>query len=186
MSSASVVAATGHAASTPSGGSPSTSSTLVVAAAGPVASTPWGPSSTFLSVDGGRSPTFSSRSPAPVPPRARRRCFLALMVGAPGSPAPTPPGGPPLTFLSVDGGRSRIFSSNWPYLWVHSLSQGGPGGLCRYLEVPPHISSKLRQGAGHASTRCHVSCSFRPHLPVEVGSGAVTCPSAPVLASLMR
>jgi hypothetical protein len=147
---------------------------------------PRGPSSTFLSVDGGRSPTFSSRSPALVPPRARRRCFLALMVGAPGSPAPTPPGGPPSTFLSVDGGRSRIFSSNWPYLWVHSLSQGGPGGLCRYLEVPPHISSKSRQGAGHASTRCHVSCSFRPHLPVEVGSGAVTCPSAPVLASLMR
>jgi hypothetical protein len=42
------------------------------------------------------------------------------MVGAPGSSAPAPPGGrrrrflafrPPSMFLSVDGGRSRIFSS---------------------------------------------------------------------------
>jgi hypothetical protein len=42
---------------------------------------------------------------------AHRRRFLALMVGAPESPAPAPPGGPPSTFLSVDGGCSRIFSS---------------------------------------------------------------------------
>jgi hypothetical protein len=61
---------------------------------------------------------------------AHRRCFLALMVGAPGSPTPPPRegptigvfalmvgtpgppalplGGPPLTFFSVDGGHSRI------------------------------------------------------------------------------
>jgi hypothetical protein len=34
--------------------------------------------------------------------------------------------------------------------------------------------------------RCHVSCSFVPHLPVEVGSGVATCPAAPDLASLLR
>jgi hypothetical protein len=33
------------------------------------------------------------------------------MVGAPGSPALTLPGGPPSMFLSVDGGRSWIPSS---------------------------------------------------------------------------
>jgi hypothetical protein len=37
--------------------------------------------------------------------------FFMLMVGAPELPASTPLGGPPLTFLSVDGGRSWIFSS---------------------------------------------------------------------------
>jgi hypothetical protein len=60
--------------------------------------------------------------------------------------------------------------------------------VCRYPEdrVPPHTSSKLRQGAGRASTRCHISCSFRPHLPAEVGSDATTCPMALDIASLLR
>jgi hypothetical protein len=39
---------------------------------------------------------------------ARRRRFLALMVGAPGSLALTPPRGPLSMFLSVDGGCSWI------------------------------------------------------------------------------
>jgi hypothetical protein len=34
--------------------------------------------------------------------------------------------------------------------------------------------------------RYNVSCSFGPHLPVEVGSGATTCPAALDLTSLLR
>jgi hypothetical protein len=53
-------------------------------------STPGGPPLTFSSVDGG-----SSRIPSSGTYQgARRRCFLALMVDAPGSPAPGPPKGP--------------------------------------------------------------------------------------------
>jgi hypothetical protein len=43
-----------------------------------------------------------------------------------------------------------------------------------------------RQGAVRASKRCHISCSFGPHLPTEVGSGAATCPAASDLTSLLR
>jgi hypothetical protein len=50
----------------------------------------------------------------------------------------------------------------------------------------PRIQALSRQGAGHTSTRCHVSYTFGPHLPAEVGSGAATCPSALDLASLLR
>jgi hypothetical protein len=50
-------------------------------------------------------------SPALASPGAHYRCFLALMVGALGSSASTPLRGPPLMFLSVDGGRSWITSS---------------------------------------------------------------------------
>jgi hypothetical protein len=38
--------------------------------------------------------------------------FLTLMVGAPGSPAPAPLGGPSSTFLSVNGGCFWITSSS--------------------------------------------------------------------------
>jgi hypothetical protein len=41
----------------------------------------------FLSIDGGRSWISSFGTSQ----EARRRCFLALMVGAPGSLAPAPP-----------------------------------------------------------------------------------------------
>jgi hypothetical protein len=60
--------------------------------------------------------------------------------------------------------------------------------LWKYPEdrVPPHISSKSGQVAGCASTRCNINCSFGPHLPAEVGSGATTCPAAPDLTSLLR
>jgi hypothetical protein len=50
----------------------------------------------------------------------------------------------------------------------------------------PCIQSLSRQGAGRASTRCHVNCSFGPHLSVEVSSGAATCPAAPDLTTLLR
>jgi hypothetical protein len=53
-------------------------------------------------------------------------------------------------------------------------------------QVPPHTSSKSRQGTGRASTRCHISCSFEPHLLAEVGSDAVMCPMALDLTSLLR
>jgi hypothetical protein len=43
------------------------------------------------------------RSPASAPPRARRRRFLAL-VGAPESLAPAPPRGPTVDVCYVDGG----------------------------------------------------------------------------------
>jgi hypothetical protein len=49
-----------------------------------------------------------------------------------------------------------------------------------------HTSFKLRQGAGHAPTRHHVPYNTGHCLPVEVGSGAATCPVAPDLASLIR
>jgi hypothetical protein len=59
-----------------------------------------------------------------------------------------------------------------------------PRWALRSLSAPwrsgtPHTSSKSRQSAGRASTPCHVSCSFGPHLPVEVGSGTATFPAAP-------
>jgi hypothetical protein len=53
------------------------------------------------------------------------------MVGAPESTAPAPPKGPPSTFLSVDGGRSRIYSSDTPQgarrRCFLALTVGAPG-----------------------------------------------------------
>jgi hypothetical protein len=58
---------------------------------------PGGPPSMFSSVDGGRSWISSSGTASQG---GCRQCFLALMVGALGSPAPaSPPGGPPSMFL---------------------------------------------------------------------------------------
>jgi hypothetical protein len=73
-----------------------------------------------------------------------------------------------------------------------------PKGVCRHCkkeghyyrypkdQVPPHTNSKSRQGAGRASMRCHVICSFGPHLPAEVCYGATMCPAAPDLTYLLR
>jgi hypothetical protein len=47
-------------------------------------------------------------SPLPSSQGVRCRCFLALMVGAPGSIAPTPPRGPVIDVCYIDGGRSWI------------------------------------------------------------------------------
>jgi hypothetical protein len=59
--------------------------------------------------------------------------------------------------------------------------------MCRHSEdrVPLYTSLKSIQGVGCASTRCHVSCSFGPHLPTKVRSGATTCLTAPDLTSLI-
>jgi hypothetical protein len=50
--------------------------------------------------------------------------------------------------------------------------------ICRYREdqVPPHTSSKSRQGAGRISMCCHASC------PARGSSGAATCPVGPAPA----
>jgi hypothetical protein len=78
----SVVAAAGPCLQHPQGGPPSTSSTLVVTAAGPAASTPQGARHQRLQL---------SNLELRHLPRARRQRFLALMVSAPGPPAPAPP-----------------------------------------------------------------------------------------------
>jgi hypothetical protein len=61
----------------------------------------------FLSIDDGRSRIPSSD----ISQETRRQRFLALMVGAPGSLAPTPPRGSAVDIFYVDGGRYRIFVS---------------------------------------------------------------------------
>jgi hypothetical protein len=113
-------------------------------------------------VDGGRSRISVSTSQGP-----RRRRFLALMVGAPRSPAPTPPRGATMssTFLTKSFFR-----------------------VCRYPtdRVPLHTSLKSRQIVGRASTHCHVPCGSGPHLPAEVGSSAAMCPMAPDHTSWLR
>jgi hypothetical protein len=58
-------------------------------------------------VDGGCSRISSSGTSQ----AACRRCFLALMVGALGSPALAPPRGPTIDIFYIDGGRSWIFIS---------------------------------------------------------------------------
>jgi hypothetical protein len=63
-------------------------------------------------VDGGRFWIFSFG----ISQGARRRCFLALIVGALGSPALTPPRGPAVDIFYIDGGCFRISVST---------SQGG-------------------------------------------------------------
>jgi hypothetical protein len=74
-----------------------------------------------------------------------------------------------------------LFTLHTHYRWLKDKTlMSAP-----WRPVPPHISFKLRQGAGRASTRCHASCSFRPHLPTEVGSGAATCPATLDLTSLL-
>jgi hypothetical protein len=60
----------------------------------------------FSNVDDGHSRISSSGTSK----GARRRCFLALVVDTPGSPAPALSEGPSSMFLSVDGGRSWISS----------------------------------------------------------------------------
>jgi hypothetical protein len=80
---------------------------------------PWGLgnlSSTFFNVHGGHSRISVSTSQG-----ARCRRFLALMVGALGSPPPASHRGPLSTFLSIDGRRSWISSSG--------TSQGGPSSI---------------------------------------------------------
>jgi hypothetical protein len=81
-----------------------------------------GPPIDVFNFSGGRCRTLLLAPPGGLPLMSS-----TLMVAAAPSMLPS-------TFLSIDGGRSQDFSSNWPQLWVHSLSRGGPEGLCRYPE----------------------------------------------------
>jgi hypothetical protein len=62
----------------------------------------------FLSVDGGRS--WISKSGTSQ--EAHRRCFLALMVGAPRSPALAPPRGPTVDFFMLMVGAPGSLSAS--------------------------------------------------------------------------
>jgi hypothetical protein len=64
--------------------------------------------SMFFYVDGGCSRIFVSTFQG-----ARCRCFLALMVGAPGSTAPAPPREPTVDIFYVGGGCSWISVSTF-------------------------------------------------------------------------
>jgi hypothetical protein len=63
---------------------------------------PGGLSSTFLSIDGGRSWVYNSDTSQ----GARHRRFLALLMGAPRSPASAPPRGPTVDALQLSGSHS--------------------------------------------------------------------------------
>jgi hypothetical protein len=80
----------------------------------------------FLNIDGGLSQIYSSDTTQ----GGRRRRFLALMVGAPGSPAPVPLRGLPSTFLSVDIERSwtSVITCQGPHRrHFLALMVGAPG-----------------------------------------------------------
>jgi hypothetical protein len=129
-----------------------------------------GPPSIFFSVDGGHSRISSFGTSQ----GARRRCFLALMAGAPKSPAPAPPResavdvcyvdggrsrisistsqGAPSTFSNVDGERSRIFSSGTSERGrcrhFLALMAGAPNFQLRHLQgSPPSMFVTLMVGA---------------------------------------
>jgi hypothetical protein len=76
----------------------------------------------------------------------------------------------------------------WPHLRVQSLSRGERRGHYRYPanQVPPHTSSKSRQGVGCVSMRCHASRGSEPRLPTWEGSNAITRPIAPDLAYWLK
>jgi hypothetical protein len=77
--------------------------TLMVGAPGSLAlAPPRGAHRRRFYVDGGRSRISISTTQG-----ARRRRFLALMVLAPVSPAPAPPGGPPSTFFTLMVGAAE-------------------------------------------------------------------------------
>jgi hypothetical protein len=67
-------------------------------------------------VDGGRSQISSSSTSQGGP----LSTFVTLMVGAPGSPALTPPRGPTVDVFYVDGGRCRTHRQRHP---------GGPSSM---------------------------------------------------------
>jgi hypothetical protein len=100
-------------------------------------------------------------------PRTRRRHFLALMVGAPRPPAPAPPGGPPSTFLSVDGGRS----------WTSSSSTSRGGGSVGTLKTGyPHIQAPSQDKRHNSSRGATCPRDFGARLLAQGSSGGAACP----------
>jgi hypothetical protein len=61
-----------------------------------------------------------------------------------------------------------------------------PTSLLGRAPMLPHVSwiQTLPPCSGRLQC-CHVSCGSRPYLPTQEGSGATTCPVAPVPASLL-
>jgi hypothetical protein len=90
--------------------------------------------------------------------------------------------------VSTNFRRATWEKGYWPHLRVQSLSRGGRRGHYRYPanQVPPHTSSKSRQGVGCVSMCCHASRSSEPCLPAWEGSNATTCPVAPDPAYWLR
>jgi hypothetical protein len=59
--------------------------------------------------------------------------------------------------------------------------------LQRWALEPPRVPRPRTSPPCRGEPRCcHVACGLRPHLLAELSSGAVTCSSAPDLASLLR
>jgi hypothetical protein len=109
---ASVVATTGHAASTPQGGPPSTSSASVVAAARPTASTPQGGCHRHLQFWWWPLPDIP-----PTPPRGPSINVFSFSGGRCRTCRQQPPGGASIDIFSFDGGRCRT---------CHQHPSGGP------------------------------------------------------------
>jgi hypothetical protein len=134
----------------------------------------------FLSVDGGRSWIFSSGTSQGVCHRcflalmvdapgslalaslrgAHRRCFLALMVDALGSPALAPPIAA-IDIFYVDGGRSRISVSTTRGPPSTFLSIGG--GRSRIS------SSGTSQGVHHRCFLVLMVDALRSLAPAQLG-----------------
>jgi hypothetical protein len=79
----------------------------------------------FFNIDGGCSRNSVSARQGP-----HRRCFLVLMVGAPGSPAPPPPKRAAVDDFYVDDVCSRIFVSTFQgahHRRFLALMMGAPG-----------------------------------------------------------
>jgi hypothetical protein len=139
------------------GSPPSIFFTLMVGAPGYPSAPARGALSMFLSVDGGDSWIFSFGASQ----GARRRCFLASMVGASGSTALAPPSESIVDVFHIDGGCSQISVST---------SQGGPSST--FLSVDGRRSRIYSSGTSHGVHRRHF-------LALMVGTPGSTAPTPP-------
>jgi hypothetical protein len=152
MSSTSVVAAIGHAASTPQG-----SAIDVFNFDGGRCRTcrqhPQGPAVDVFNFGGGRCRTCRQHSPggppsmssilvvaatvyaASTPQVAHHRRYLALMVGAHGPLAPAPPGGSPRRFLMFMVGAPRSLAPIGPICGITASPEVGPGAFVGTLKT---------------------------------------------------
>jgi hypothetical protein len=113
-----------------------------------------GPAIDVFNFSGGRCQTLP-----PAPPWSPPSTSSSLVAAAGGPCHQHHPGAPPppSTSHSIDGGSSRIFSSNWPHLRVGSLSRGGPrasvGTLKTEYPCIQALSQDKEQGVHpHAAT----------------------------------
>jgi hypothetical protein len=89
--------------------------------------------------------------------------------------------------------RVRWVPSDIDASWKETEDQRGPDDhevkmimlLVPWTWVPTYkLQVKIRSSC--ASTRCHVPCSFKPHLYIDVDSGTFICLAAPDLDFLSR